>query len=349
MLSALVLALGGLMVAVLVLFPLLLAAVELTMRRGHRHLAKSKLCVGRVWHTRFHPKHHAFTYPIFMFALDLEDSFGNFLWPMVRFLPQRHHLKNGEGNEGRNGSSTPLTEEAALARRVRNLVASKTQNKFQPTVETHRIILLTHLEYFGYNFNPVSFYYLVNKSTQQLDAMLGEVSNTPWTEMYCYVLHPDSEDRVECRQKQSDEAAQRAHHDFRFPKEFHVSPFMEMEYWYDWTFQGIPGQAEDEFMVINSLRRRSTEERLDFTAKLRMVAQQPITPFAVTWHMIRFPVFCMLIQIWIHYQAAWLFIKGVVYIPHPQGSETAASKTIATIMTPFFAIRDYLVPKSKTA
>jgi hypothetical protein len=54
----------------------------------------------------------------------------------------------------------------------------------------------------------------------------------------------------------------------------------------------------------------------------------------------------MLIQIWIHYQAAWLFFKGVVYIPHPDGSEKAASKTIATIMTPFFAIRDYLQEKS---
>jgi hypothetical protein len=57
----------------------------------------------------------------------------------------------------------------------------------------------------------------------------------------------------------------------------------------------------------------------------------------------------MLIQIWIHYQAALLFIKGVVYIPHPQGSETAASKTIAAVMAPFFALQDWLSPKPKTA
>lgn len=330
-------AVGTLYGGIFVVLPLLLATWQWMKRRNTKQFIHSKFCVGQVWHTRFHPKRHAFTYPIFMFALDLEDSFGNFLWPIVRFRPTKYHLKNGEGQ---------ITGDDSLAQRILQLVATKTQDKFQPTLMTHQIILLTHLEYYGYNFNPVSFYYIINKTTRVMDAMVGEVSNTPWTEMYCYVLHPQSIDQVQCRINNKTEKSSRTL-DYRFPKNFHVSPFMEMEYWYDWMFQGSPG-AKEEFVVVNSLRRRSKEETMDFTAKLKLVPQ-PITPMAVAWQMIRFPIFCMMIQIWIHYQAAWLFLKGIVYVPHPKGSETVASRTIATIMIPFFAIRDYLQPKSKTA
>ena len=129
-----------------------------------------------------------------------------------------------------------------LPQRILNLVATKTQNRFQPTLATqatqatHQIVLLTHLE--------------------------------------------------------------------------------EMEYWYDWTFQGLPtttgpiiqsDKTKSEFVVINSSRHRSTTERLDFTAILRLQATD-LPPFAVAWQMIRFPNFCFLIQISIHYQAARLFL-----------------------------------------
>lgn len=60
---------------------------------------------------------------------------------------------------------------------------------------------------------------------------------------------------------------------------------MEMNYWYDWTFQGTPaghdgGDAANkiEFVIVNSLRCQSPEERLDFTAKLRMISKQ-LHPF----------------------------------------------------------------------
>ena len=144
---------------------------------------------------------------------------------------------------------------------------------------------------------------------------------------------------------------------YSFPKEFHVSPFMEMDYWYDWTFVGVPvapvaagdgaTTSSNPITVVNTLRKRGND-RIDFTAKLIMESHS-IAPFQIFWQMIKLPVFCMIIQIWIHYQAALLFMKGVVYIPHPEESETTASRIIATIMIPFFKIRDFLNPKSKTA
>jgi len=398
-------------VCVFVFLPLLVATWE-TYLGGRKGLQfqYSKLCIGRVWHTRFHPKRHSFTYPIFMFALDLHECIAadgrllfRIIYPLIRFQPQLYHLKNREGMDPTAKDSAPTASPHDLSQRIFHLCAARTEQHFQPTDATHRIMLLTHLEYYGYNFNPVSFYYILSRTTGELDAIVGEVSNTPWTEMYCYVLHPQSIDRVQQEEQQcsqppsesppplgqcvastKDEADNNHRQDYplrrpsrfyRFPKSFHVSPFMEMDYWYDWTFQDTPLNSST-FVVVNSLRRRNLttedeeekvdnnnanntdkddnhhrnkKERLDFTARLELQTTTALTPYNVAWQVIRFPIFCVLIQVWIHYQAALLFIKGIVYIPHPQGSETTASKTIATLMIPFFAVRDYFEAKSSSS
>ncbi len=312
-----------------------------------------------------------------MFALDLEElnSFEQAIWPLsiwVAKFRDTDHLKNGEGLEQCSGGHSQSTEAIGkvyrdsdcdpIVEKVLRLVAQKTNNKFKPSRESHRVMILTHLCYYGYNFNPVSFYYVVDKKSNEIEAVVGEVSNTPWTEMYCYVLHPESIDNVTTKSESSELFTKIA---YSFPKEFHVSPFMEMDYWYDWTFLGVPGAprslSDNDAMarseksnpssmpitVINTLRRRGND-RIDFTAKLVMESYS-IKPLQIAWQMIRLPVFCMIIQIWIHYQAALLFLKGIVYIPHPEESETTASRIIATIMVPFFAIRDLVNPKSKTA
>ena len=49
------------------------------------------------------------------------------------------------------------------------------------------IRLLTHLRTFGHCFNPVSFYYCFTPQ-EQLDAVVAEVTNTPWGERHAYVL-----------------------------------------------------------------------------------------------------------------------------------------------------------------
>ena len=50
------------------------------------------------------------------------------------------------------------------------------------------IRLLTHLRYFGYGFNPVSFYYCFDSGGTAVETIVAEVSNTPWGERHCYVL-----------------------------------------------------------------------------------------------------------------------------------------------------------------
>lgn len=50
--------------------------------------------------------------------------------------------------------------------------------------------ILTHLAYWGYCFNPVSFYYIYNEENTEVETIIAEVSNTPWNEMHLYVLNP---------------------------------------------------------------------------------------------------------------------------------------------------------------
>jgi hypothetical protein len=82
----------------------------------------------------------------------------------------------------------------------------------------------TYHHYFGYCFNPVSFYYCYAPGSARLEALVAEVSNTPWGERHCYVL----DERLAAREGSSLR--------YRFRKQFHVSPFMDMDFGYDWRF-----------------------------------------------------------------------------------------------------------------
>ncbi|NBR17501.1 MAG: DUF1365 family protein [Gammaproteobacteria bacterium] len=53
---------------------------------------------------------------------------------------------------------------------------------------TGPIRLLTHLRQFGYNFNPVSFYYVFDAKGERLETIVAEITNTPWDERHAYVL-----------------------------------------------------------------------------------------------------------------------------------------------------------------
>ena len=68
-------------------------------------------------------------------------------------------------------------------------------------------------------FNPVSFYYCFDAAGAALEAVVAEVTNTPWGERHAYVLRLRGARRRGAR---------------RVAKAFHVSPFMPMDHDYDW-------------------------------------------------------------------------------------------------------------------
>ena len=329
--------------------PFVLALLTL-LRRRQEQQERSALYAGRVWHTRYRPVRHAFEYPLFLFCLDLEECengrFRRKLWPLSMIMDFREsdHLKNGEGLvEQQDDSDT--SPPALLTERILRLVSTRTKLAFAPSLQTHRIFLVTHLCYWGYCFNPVSFYYIRNRETGQTDAVVGEVSNTPWNEMYPYVLHPASVDQVQVTADQASGVV-----NYVFPKSFHVSPFMEMEYSYDWTFGNLPtngsgalsSSSEARSIRITTDMRAHSDEGLQFRATVHVHRRNGLHPLRCAWYLASFPVYCAIVQIWIHYEAFWLFGKGVTFQPHPDGTETAASRIIGDLMTPLYAIQDYM-------
>ena len=346
---------------------------------------------GRVAHTRFLPVKHAFCYPFFIFALDLDEIdnlFGNtpraLLWPLNRIVSfhEEDHLKNGEGS---SSSLDEICLSQRMKQRVLNLVQQRTNGKFKSSSENVQILLLTHFRYYGYCFNPVSFYYVFKRndshddesSASTLEAIVAEVSNTPWNEMYCYVLHPHSVDtnrvqpgrnrKLHERNNTNDDGDDASNIwksvNYRFNKTFHVSPFMEMSHYYDWTFWIPTGEqiaisttmlkkarGEESSTTEKEEKTKGEQQRQasfpDETTKIYFnafvhVHRTSCHPLRICYEMIRFPFYCIIIQIWIHWEALFLFHKGVEFVPHPRGSETTASRIVGNVMTPFFAIKDW--------
>ena len=356
----------GALVSLLLFVPVvsfLLATITLIVHWSFWRTQSKELATaiykGRVSHSRFQPVRHAFSYPLFMCFMDLDDDpvlFGSSgkLWPLnwlVTFRP-KDHLKNGEGesSDGSTSRTSPLSA-VQLKGRVLRLVRERANEKVINFIESnYKVCLLTHLCYYGYCFNPVSFYYVMKQSSDNewtTVAIVAEVSNTPWNEMYCYVLHPESVDvsKVQAGRTMSSEISPWTSVNYIFDKNFHVSPFMEMSHVYDWSFWDI--NLRSPHLAISTTMLKKPDNITFFNAFFK-ISRQSIHPYRLCWEMVRYPIYCALIQIWIHVEAFWLFVKGVEFVPHPEGAETTASRIIGSAMTPLFALKDWISQKTTT-
>lgn len=243
----------------------------------------SRLYVGQVRHRRFQPRPHAFRYGLFMVYLDLDELPGFFSshWytsidrlNIVSFW-RKHHLGPAQSD---------------LATAVRELVYTKTGQHTRGPIR-----LLTHLSYFGYRFNPVSFYYCFDESGEQLDYIVSEVNNTPWGEQFCYVHKVTNQNSSASR--------------FQFKKAFHVSPFMPMAIDYDWRFRN-PGEK----LNIHMINKQEGNVIFDATLQLR---QQPLTSGRLTLNLLRFPFITIKVIAAIYYQALRLWLKRIPFHTHP--------------------------------
>ena len=135
-------------------------------------------CIYRGWvrHRRRTPVEHAFSYRMAMLYLDLaelpEVLDGRLLWsarrPSLAWFRRADYLGD---------TARPLDHE------VRDLVEQRTGAR-----PVGPIRLLTHLRYFGYVMNPVSFYYCFDAAGERVETVVAEITNTPWKERHSYVI-----------------------------------------------------------------------------------------------------------------------------------------------------------------
>jgi len=251
----------------------------------------SCLYEGRVRHRRRRPVEHAFEFPLYMVYLDLgelPDLFsGSWLWsaerPALAWFRRRDHLGDPD---------------LPLDRCVRDLVEAETGRRPRGPVR-----LLTHPRTAGFAMNPVSFYYCFDARGESLEAVVAEVTNTPWGERHCYVVTGG---------RSAGSSALRA----RCPKDFHVSPFLGMDLHYVWTLRA-PGRRLGLRIAV-----QGPEGAPLFEAALGL-RRRELTVGARTRALLRYPWMTAQVFAGIYWQALRLRLLGVPFHPHPRSGEAA--------------------------
>ena len=246
---------------------------------------KSCIYKGELYHHRYLPRKNSFTYKVFFMFLDLEELdqlfSGRWLWSVGRA-----NVANFKRSDYLGPTNVPLH------RAVRDRVEQELGER-----PAGPIRILTHLRYYGHCFNPVSFYYCYDKEDTRVEYIVAEITNTPWRERHSYVL----------REKLNQEQDNRLW--FQFSKKFHISPFMDMSFWYDWHFK----EPADSLLIHMT---NFKEETKFFEAKLNMQRLEISGP-SLSWILIRFPAMTLKVLSMIYWQAFRLWLKKIPYYEHP--------------------------------
>jgi DUF1365 family protein len=238
---------------------------------------------GWVGHRRRQPVEHSFRYRVFMAYVDLDavpERVGpSWLWStrhpaLVRFR-RADYLGDAR---------------IAPADAVRALVHERTGSRPPGPVR-----LLTNLRCLGHLFNPVSFYYCFDRDGESLEAVVAEVTNTPWGERHAYVLGALDDDG--------------AVHE-RVDKVFHVSPFMAMEHEYELSLTA-PGPR----IGVEIVSRRDGEVHFDASLQLE---RRALDPAGLRRVLLRQPAPTLAVVARIYANAARLKLKGAPYFSHPR-------------------------------
>lgn len=239
---------------------------------------------GQVRHRRYAPKENSFKYNLYMLALDVDEiqqqKIPKGLFGFSWYNPIRFVEK--DYLKGEPGS---------LKQRIQNKVS---------TLGGHwcgeKAIMLVQARCFGLYFSPANFYFCYN-SVDNCQYMLAEVSNTPWNQRHYYLIDMQGQKITE--------------------KEFHVSPFMDLDMVYHWRIKA-PNPKHDHLLVhienFTTIDDKQSQSKV-FDATLALT-KQPFTFKSQCRVWLTLPIMTFKIVAGIYYQALKLFIKKVPFVAY---------------------------------
>lgn len=234
---------------------------------------KSGIYEGIVFHERLKPREHRFTYRVNYFFFDLDRPQELITIPWLLSYKPRNYLTKPQ-------------------------VLGEIQARFGNNAEKiHSVFILTQLSYFGFCFNPVSFYYCYNNNNE-LIFILSQITNTPWGQKHIDCFHFENSDGR-----------------FQFPKNFHVSPFMPMEITYQWKFNS-PGEK----LYVLMKNQNHGEPDSFFTASMNLQFKK-LNLKNVLLSLMLYPLMSFKTIGGIYWQALVLYLKKVPFHTHPEKRE----------------------------
>lgn len=248
----------------------------------------SRIYSGSLAHCRHMPAINQFRYTVFMLYLDL-DELDNLFDKFLLWSSKRINFAWFKRSDHLGDPSQPLSES------VRDLVSEQTGSRPPGPIR-----LLTNLRYLLYKSNPVSFYYCFEADGITIHSIVAEVTNTPWGEMYCYVLGQDQ--LIDPKQGRAD------HLFYRTDKVFTVSPFMPLDMQYGFEFT-VPSKN----LLVKMQNFRQGKKVFDVNLSLEA---KPITRASMATQLLAIPLMSFKVTAGIYWQALKIGLKGVPFLGH---------------------------------
>jgi DUF1365 family protein len=244
---------------------------------------ESSLYRAKVLHDRLEPKKHRFGYNVFLFYVDLDDLD---ILPKKYWLLSRNRF-NVFSFRDKEHLQLPLEKPDTTKQVKEQIVDYLGQHGVE--YDGGKIMLLTNFNVLGYNFTPVSFYYVFDLQEQPVCCIV-EVQNT-YKEMKPYFLGKEQFDGKK--------------YHLNTTKYFYVSPFIDHDTQFDFNLPvpdehigiGIDDYKDGKRFFISTLT--GTKKKL---TNGRLIA-----------YAFRFPFITLRIITLIHWQALILWMKKIPF------------------------------------
>ncbi len=240
---------------------------------------RSRIIDGKVMHLRHAPVKNGFTYPVFALLINLDElaRLDSWLFASNRFRPLALWFK--DHGDGDGGHPRQWVERLLAEHQLEGL--------------TGPLWVQTFPRVFGYQFNPVSFWYCCDPQ-REVVAIIAEVNNT-FGERHCYLLTPDP--------------ATGRFVEVRRDKQFYVSPFYPVEGEYRFTFNV---DFDAPRVVIDYYQRDELQLNTAIWGRAK-----PLTPGNIARALVRQPLMTIGVIVKIHWQALRLWLRRVPLVAKP--------------------------------